>query len=71
MPLLVLVAEVTTIALMGLFVLMLASDGLRGPVFTIASRDPIGRFFIRNIQIAFVLGYGGFFAFQAYRALAL
>ena len=58
---LVLFAEAATLAFVILFCTLIASDGMRGPVFEIHVADPVGRTLIRNAQIAFVVGYGAFF----------
>lgn len=58
MPLIVLLCEVATVLFLAVFCLALASDGIRGPAFRIDVSDPVGRFLIRNVQCAFVLGYG-------------
>ncbi len=59
---LVFLAEAATAAFFIIFSLLIASDGIRGPVFEIKAVDPVGRTLIRNAQIAFVVGYGVFFA---------
>ena len=58
---LVILAEAATVAFFFLFCTLIASDGVRGPVFEIKTADPVGRTLIRNAQIAFVIGYGLFF----------
>ena len=59
---LVLFAEAAAAAFFILLCTLIASDGVRGPVFEIKTADPVGRTLIRNAQIAFVVGYGVFFA---------
>lgn len=68
MPYLVFATEIAAVLCIGAFCLMLASDGLRGRVFEIPTKDPVGRFLIRNAQVAFTLGYGIFFLFSAFEA---
>lgn len=68
MPILVLICEAATVLFLVVFCVALASDGIRGPVFRIDITDPVGRFVIRNVQCAFVLGYGTFFIHTAYLA---
>ena len=62
LPALVLLAEAATAVFFVIFCLLIASDGIRGPVFEIKVKDPVGRALIRNAQVAFVVGYGTFFA---------
>lgn len=59
---LVILAEAATAGFFVLFCLLIASDGIRGPVLEIQTSDPVGRVLIRNAQIAFIVGYGVFFA---------
>lgn len=61
MPAIVLAAEAATLGFLVVFALMIASDGLRGSVTEIKVGDPVGRFLIRNAQIAFGVGYSAFF----------
>ena len=68
---LVFIAEAATVAFFVLFCLLIASDGIRGPVFEIKSADPVGRTLIRNAQVAFVVGYSVFFASTIVIALDL
>ena len=70
MPFLVLLCEAATALFVAAFCVMLTSDGLRGPAFRIDVSDPVGRFLIRNVQCAFVLGYGTFFIHTAIAAMA-
>lgn len=58
---LVIFAEAATAGFFILFCTLLASDGIRGPVFEIRTADPVGRTLIRNVQIAFAVGYSVFF----------
>ena len=62
MYLIVFAAEAATVLFFVVFFLALASDGLKGRVFEIHTKDPVGRFLIRNVQIAFMIGYPVFFA---------
>jgi len=62
MPYLVFAAEAATTAFFVIFCLMIASDGVRGPVFDIQSHDPVGRCLLRHAQIAFAIGYSTFIA---------
>ena len=71
MHIVVLAAEAAALILLITWCLMIASDGIRGPVFSIAAKDPVARFLIRNAQVAFVLGYTTFFASTAAIALGL
>lgn len=59
-------AEAATVIAIGVFCMLLASDGLFGRIFAIHSHDPVVRWFIRNVQVAFVLGYSVFFASTIY-----
>ena len=59
---LVILAEAAIAAFFILFCTLIASDGVRGPVFEIKTTDPVGRTLIRNAQFAFVVGYGVLFA---------
>ena len=59
---LVFFAEAATAVFFVLFCLLIASDGIRGPIFEIKVADPVGRTLIRNAQVAFMLGYGVVFA---------
>lgn len=69
MPALVLLAELGAIAFLVAFCLTLASDGILGPVFGIASGDPVGWTLIRSVQAAFAVGYGFFFVTSIVQAL--
>lgn len=62
MPCLVIAAEVATAAYFIIFCLMIASDVIRGQVFDIQTRDPVGRCLLRHAQLAFVIGYSTFTA---------
>lgn len=55
-------AEATAASLSITFAMMITSNGIRGPVFEIKVKDPVGRFLIRNAQAAFVIGYSTVFA---------
>ncbi|TCL10247.1 hypothetical protein BXY66_2316 [Shimia isoporae] len=65
----VFIAEALTAVFLLTFCLMLASDGLMGKVFEIKVKDGVGRFLIRNAQVAFVVGYTAFFAFSIYEVV--
>ena len=69
MPVIVLIAELATLAFIVTFCIALASDGIRGPVFTITTKDVVARTLLRSVQAAFVLGYCVFFASTAFQAL--
>ena len=71
MSMLVIAAEAASALFLIVFCLMLASDGLCGPVFEIRTSDPVGRFLIRNAQVALAVGYAAFFASTAAIALGL
>lgn len=69
MAALVFLAEAATLGFFALFCAALWGAQSEGRVFETPA-DPVGRVLIRAVQVAFVLGYGGFFAFSIAQIIA-
>ena len=71
MHLIVLLAELATVGFFAVFLGYAATHADRGPAFAIKTTDRVARTLIRSAQIAFVVGYGAFFAATAARAVGV
>ena len=67
----VILAQVATVGFFVVFLSYAAMHADRAPAFAVTRKDPVARTLLRSVQVAFVCGYGVFFAATALHALGV